>query len=242
MTILILGGTSQARELAQILHLQGADFITSLAGVTRSPGPLPGAVRSGGFGGEAAFRAYLGENGIRAIVDATHPFAARITERSHRVARAMGLAYCQILRPQWQPGAGDKWVMLTDEAEAADHVKAGQLVFLATGRQTLSRYANLSHARLICRQIDPPDGPFPFANGRFLVGRPPFSVAQEKNLFLELGVDWLVVKNAGGAASATKLSAARELGVPVLMIQRPRMPDCPRVTTAQAAADWLHTL
>jgi precorrin-6A/cobalt-precorrin-6A reductase len=112
-------------------------------------------------------------------------------------------------------------------------------VFLATGRQTLEAFAGLADCRLICRQIDPPDGPFPFPNGAYLLGRPPFSIADEVGQFTRLGVDWLVVKDAGGAASRTKLDAARDLGLPVLMIRRPPQPEAERVETVAAALDWL---
>jgi precorrin-6A/cobalt-precorrin-6A reductase len=115
-------------------------------------------------------------------------------------------------------------------------------VFLGTGRQTLVRFANLAGCRVICRQIDPPDGPFPFAGGEFLIGRPPFSVADEAALFAALGVDWLIVKNAGGAASRTKLTAARQLGIPVLMIARPEQGSWPVVHDLDAALDWVARL
>ena len=114
-------------------------------------------------------------------------------------------------------------------------------MFLATGRQTLERLSGLEGRRVICRQIDPPEGPFPFPNGRYLVGRPPFSVADETKLFEELGVDWLVVKNAGGSLSRTKLDAARALGIDVAMIARPPQPDALRVETVAAAMAWVRT-
>ena len=155
------------------------------------------------------------------MLDATHPFAHRISARTANVCDESSIPYCQLLRPEWVAQKGDKWTHITCEEDAARHIETGATVFLATGRQTLDRFASLAHARLICRQIDPPDRPFPFPNGQFLVGRPPFPVEDEVNLFERLGVDWLVVKNAGGEASRTKLTVARQLGIRVAMIARP---------------------
>ena len=239
MTLLLLAGTGEAQQIARALAGTEVRAIASLAGVTRAPRDLGIATRSGGFGGDAAFRSYLRENDISAVLDATHPFAARITNRTARICVELALPYCQLLRPGWEAGPGDRWTLIGNEAEAAAHIAPGSVVFLATGRQMLDRFGNLNACRLICRQIDPPDRDFPFENGQFLVGRPPFSVAQEVALFTRLGVDWLVVKNAGGVASATKLTAAQQLGIRVAMINRPDPPDAPRVETVEQALDWV---
>lgn len=242
MTLLLLAGSGESRRLASRIAKAGIPAIASLAGSTRSPRAIDLPHRAGGFGGEAGFRAYLAREGISAILDATHPFAHRISARTARVAKDLGLPYLQLLRPPWTPGPGDNWVELAREEDAGDVIPKGATVFLATGRQTLERFGGLADRRLICRQIDPPSGPFPFPNGMFLVGRPPFSVADERTLFQDLGIDWLVVKNAGGAASRTKLDAARELGIPVAMISRPPQPDAPRVDTEDAAMAWVKSL
>ncbi|WP_322893658.1 MULTISPECIES: cobalt-precorrin-6A reductase [unclassified Yoonia] len=237
MTLLLLAGTGEARMIAQAL--QGRDVIASLAGVTRDPEPLAVPVRQGGFGGEAGFRDFLAREHIHAVLDATHPYAARITARSAAVCAELGLPFCQVLRPAWVAEDGDLWTEIATEADAAAHIPMGATVFLGTGRQSLPGFANLAGRRVICRQIDPPEGPFPFAGGEYLVGRPPFSVADETALFHRLGVDWLVVKNAGGQASATKLTAARDLGIPVLMLARPALGDWPKVESVAAALDWV---
>jgi len=242
MTLLLLAGTGEAQVIARDLAALGYPAIASLAGATRAPRPTGLPTRVGGFGGAEGFRAYLAQSGISAVLDATHPFAHRISARSARICHELGLPYCQVLRPAWQPEPGDQWTMLDREEQAADHIAPGQTVFLATGRQTLDRFANLSACRLICRQIDPPDGPFPFPNGDFLVGRPPFSVADEIETFSRLAIDWLVVKNAGGEVPRTKLHAARQLGIPVIMLNRPRQPDAFRVETARQALDWVARL
>ena len=240
MTLLILGGTGEGKQLAEAL--QGEDVMISLAGATRAPNALPVPTRIGGFGGAVGFRAFLQDNKISAVLDATHPYAHRITERTARICAEFGLPYLQLLRPPWQAAAGDQWTEIAREEEAAEYIPGGATVFLGTGRQSLERFANLVGRTVICRQIDPPDGPFPFEGGRYLVGRPPFSAADEVALFTELGVDWLVVKNAGGSMSATKLTAARELGIPVLMIARPAQGDWPTVSTVDAAFDWVRGL
>lgn len=236
MTLLILGGTGEARLMAQAL--QGHDAVISLAGTTRQPAPQGLPMRIGGFGGADGFVAYLEQAGITAVLDATHPYADRITQRTAAICAGRHMPYLQYLRPPWVPEPGDLWTEIASEAEAADHIPAPATVFLGTGRQTLERFANLAGRDVICRQIDPPEGPFPFAGGRFLVGRPPFSVEDEVALFRDLGVDWLVVKNAGGAASRTKLTAARLLGIPVLLVARPAQGPWPIVETVAAAVAW----
>jgi len=242
MTLLLLAGTGEAIAIAQALNAGPLPIIASLAGTTRVPREMAVPTRAGGFGGDEGFRAYLGQAGITAVLDATHPFATRISIRTARICHEGNLPYCQLLRPEWEPQEDDQWVMIASEEAAAEHIDPGATVFLATGRQTLDRFANLAQCRLICRQIDPPDRVFPFANGAFLVGRPPFSVAQEVELFKELKIDWLIVKNAGGEASRSKLTAARLLGLPVAMIKRPQQPEGPKVASVQAALDWVQAL
>ncbi|MEL6689648.1 MAG: cobalt-precorrin-6A reductase [Pseudomonadota bacterium] len=239
MKVLLLSGTREARRLAAWLEQEKIEAIASFAGVTRSPELPQIETRLGGFGGEDAFRAFLLDQGITHILDATHPFAARMSHRSARVAAGMGIPYRQLLRPAWTPSDGDHWVSIAQEEQALDHIKPGSRVFLATGRQTLDRFANLQESFLICRQIDPPERPFPFPNGEYLIGRPPFSVEDEEALFRKLRIDWLVVKNAGGEMSATKLTAARQLGLPVAMIERPPQPEGEKLQTVKEAQSWL---
>lgn len=238
MTLLLLAGTGEARRIAEGLAARGIDAVASLAGATRSPAALPIPTRIGGFGGEEGFRAFLREARIGAILDATHPFAARITARSARVAAEMGLPVLCLDRPEWRPGPGDRWTTIASEEAAAAHLPPGATVFLATGRQTIDRFANLGDRRVYCRQIDPPEAPCPLKNGDYILGKPPFSVADEVTLFRALGIDALVVKNAGGALSRAKLDAARALGLPVLMIARPGLPDVPTVPDVAGALDW----
>lgn len=242
MTLLLLSGTAEARELAQLLDNENIPAIASLAGATRAPQDQALPTRIGGFGGESGFRAYLSDANITAVLDATHPFAENISRRTAKVCDDIGLPYCQLLRPAWVASDQDQWTFIEKEEHAVRHIAEGETAFLATGRQTLGRFANLKGRKLYCRQIDAPDGPFPFANGEYIVGRPPFSVDEEIQLFQRLGVDWLVVKNAGGTTSFSKLIAARELALPVLMIERPKQPEATRVDTVNAAMNWVRSL
>ncbi len=240
MRVLLLAGSGEARAIASELGARGADVIASFAGAVKEPAALGVPTRIGGFGGEAGFVAFINSEGIGAVVDATHPFAAKITARTSAVCKARGLPYLRVERPGWVAGPDDRWVWIGEEAEAVQYIPPGAVVFLATGRQTLELYAGLANGRtLYCRQIDPVARPFPFPGGAFVIGRPPFAVADEIDLFRELGVKWIIAKDAGGLESRTKLDAARELGIGVLMIRRPVLTLGPKVETAAEAVEWV---
>ena len=240
MRVLLLGGTAEARDLAgRIAGRPDIHLTVSLAGETRAAQVGDIDTRIGGFGSAAAFRGYLSAHAIERIVDATHPFAARISKRTAEIAAEMNVPYLQLMRPPWEPGPSDDWTAIPDEEAASAHVEPGDRVFLATGRKTLERFSNLRADHIWCRQIDPPEGPFPFPKGEFIVGRPPFTVEEEVLLFRKLGIDWLIVKNAGGDASRSKLDAAREIGLKVLMIDRPPPLEAPRVETVAQVMRWI---
>lgn len=240
MKILLLAGTSEARALAGLLaEAPDIEATASLAGVTRAPANLALPTRHGGFGGEILQEKYLKNNGFDAVIDATHPFASQISQRTARICTRLSLPCLHLLRPPWRVGRGDDWTEIASATAAADHIPPGATVFLATGRQTLPEFANLSDRRLICRQIDAPDAPFPYEGGEYLIGKPPFSLEDEVALFQACGVDWLVVKNAGGKLSRSKLDAARALGLPVLMIRRPEPPPGLIVDNVAAAMGWV---
>lgn len=242
MTVLLLAGTSEAAEIAAGLVAADVSFVASIAGESRAPRPEAVPLRVGGFGGADGFRDFLAQHGVTAVIDATHPYATRITDRSAAICAALGLPYLQVLRAPWVAGDGDDWTEIAREEDAAALIPQGAVVFLGTGSKTLHRFVGLEGCRVICRQIDPPTAPFPFEGGEFLIGRPPFPVAREVSLFSQLGIEWIIVKNAGGDASATKLDAARRLGIPVLMIARPERPDVPCVATAEQAVAWVRAL
>jgi len=242
MKLLLLAGSGEARRIAAALKKAGTDVVASLAGATRQPADLGVPTRIGGFGGRDGFEAYLRDACIGAVLDATHPFAARITDRTAEVCRERGLPHAVVRRPGWQPQPGDDWRYFEREEEVAGFVPGGATVFLGTGVNGLAGFGNLPPRKVICRRIDAPRNPFPFEGGAYLVGRPPFSVADEKRLFTELGVDWLVVKNSGGAASRTKLDAARELGIKVALQRRPPLPEARVLRSVDEALDWVRGL
>lgn len=240
MNLLLLAGTGESRRIAsELAEMDAVRAVASLAGMTRQPRLPDIPCRIGGFGSAEGFADYLKTQNISAVLDATHPYADRISARSWQVCKDQGVPYMQLLRPGWSARDGDNWTHVACEEDAALHIHPPAKVFLASGRQTLPRFSCLAECELICRQIDPPDDPFPFPNGRFLVGRPPFSMEDEIALFRKLAIDWLVVKNAGGNNSRSKLDAARELGIPVLMIERPAGTGAPVVETIDAALDWV---
>lgn len=236
--VLVLAGTSEARELIGRMP-DGVNVNASLAGVTRAPVDLGCPTRIGGFGGVDGLAAYLREERIDALVDATHPFAARMTRQAAEAATVAGVAHVILQREGWSPQAGDDWRFVDEFDEVAANIPEGCTVFLGTGRQTLEQFANMTGRRLLCRVIDPPQRDFPFQGGRFVVGRPPFSIAEEVAFFTQESVDWLVVKDAGGARSRSKLDAARQLGLPVVMQRRPALPDAPVVRNVEDCLAWL---
>lgn len=242
MKILLLAGTGEANRLADALVAAGYAVTASLAGATRMPRLLGCETRIGGFGGAEGFLTWLAEYRPDLVIDATHPFAHRISARSARLCAETNVPYLQLLRPPWQPDVAKNQREVASAAHVRALVPAGARVFLATGRQTLEDFAGFDDCHLICRQIDPPDGPFPFANGVFLVGRPPFSVEDERALFEELKIDWLIVKNAGGQASYSKIEAAADLNIPVLMLARPVQPECEKVACVEEALAWVARL
>ncbi len=242
MMLLLLAGTAEARTISQSLADENIPAIASLAGATRDPARLPIPTRLGGFGGGPAFETYLKDNKITAIVDATHPFADQISARTAMLAAKHGLPYLQVMRPPWKAQPGDRWTSVEREEDAARLIPTGATVFLATGRKNLARFENLTGRRLICRRIDPPDNPFPFRGGQYHLGKPPFSVPDEVALFSRLGVEWLVVKNAGGTVSATKLIAARQLSMPVVMVERPAPAHENLAHTPDQAMEWVRAL
>ena len=224
--VLILGGTRDAVDLASLLDEAGFAVTTSLAGVTRSPVIPKGSVRSGGFGGSAGMAAYLKDTGFAALVDATHPFAAQISASGHEAAKLAGIPYVRLERPCWLPQAGDKWISVADVRSAIDALPANAKVFLTIGRKAVTQFMARPDLTGLARMIELP--PSPLEQGwTVMLARPPFAVEDEKALMELESVTHLVTKNAGGELTSSKLVAARELGLPVIMIERPTKPDAP---------------
>jgi precorrin-6A/cobalt-precorrin-6A reductase len=237
MRILILGGTTEASAIARALA-GDARFapVLSLAGRTRAPVAPPIPWRVGGFGGVDGLVAYLRAEGVAALIDATHPFAARMKANAARAAALAGIPRVAVLRPPWQPQPGDCWTEVIDMGAAFAALGAApRRVFLAIGRQELAAFGP-PHAYLV-RSIDPPDALPPSATA--ITARGPFTEEAERALLIAHRIKVLVTKNAGGAATAGKLAAARGLGLPVVMVVRPAPPTAPVVADAAGALDWL---
>jgi precorrin-6A/cobalt-precorrin-6A reductase len=228
--ILILGGTAEARELAAELHAQGHDVITSLAGRVTRPRLPVGEVRIGGFGGPDALAAWLLSNEIAAVVDATHPFAERISASAARAAEQAGVPLLRLERPGWTEGPGDRWHWVDDLDEAAARVpKLGSRVLLTTGRQGLSAFARVTDAWFLIRCVDPPDNPLP-PRCEVLLDRGPYTLEGELALIDNHGIDVVVTKNSGGDLTRAKLDAARARELPVMVVCRPARTDAETVT------------
>ncbi|MGW7542569.1 cobalt-precorrin-6A reductase [Streptomyces sp. NPDC054770] len=224
--VLILGGTAEARRLAtELSGRPGVRVTTSLAGRVARPGSLAGEVRIGGFGGVAGLSDWLREQGVDALVDATHPFAETITANAARAALATGVPSVVLRRPGWQPGPGDDWHPVPSlPAAAAALPRFGPRVLLTTGRLGLAAFAHLTDRHFVVRSVEPPEPPMP-RHTEVLLARGPFTVADETALLRGNLIDVLVTKDSGGAATAAKLTAARELALPVVVVRRPPLPD-----------------
>ncbi|MEU0832326.1 cobalt-precorrin-6A reductase [Streptomyces sp. NPDC005969] len=246
MHVLVLGGTTEARRLAE--HLAGAlpagaRVTSSLAGRVASPKLPPGEVRVGGFGGAEGLAAWLRTHRVDALIDATHPFAGTISFHAASAAADAHVPLLALRRPGWVPTDGDRWHPVGSLAEAAKALPGlGQRVFLTTGRMGLAAFAGLDSQWFLMRSVDAPDGPHP-ARMEVLLDRGPFTLDGERELIRRHRIDVLVTKDSGGDATAPKLTAAREAGVPVVVVRRPPVPDgVPVAPTPELAVDWLSGL
>ncbi|MET9448768.1 cobalt-precorrin-6A reductase [Streptomyces cinerochromogenes] len=224
--VLVLGGTTEARRLAADLAARpGVRVTTSLAGRVTRPAALPGEVRTGGFGGPEGLADWLRTHRVDALVDATHPFAASITAHAAMAARATGVPAVVLRRPGWRPGPGDRWYDVPSLAGAAEVLPGlGHRVFLSTGRLGLAAFAGLTGLHFLVRSVEPPEPPLP-PDTDVLLARGPFTVADETELLRAHRIDVLVTKDSGGEATAAKLTAARDLGLPVVVVRRPPLPE-----------------
>jgi precorrin-6A/cobalt-precorrin-6A reductase len=239
MTILILGGTSEARALAEELTRLGRDPLTSLAGRVGNPALPAGWVRIGGFGGVDGLAAFLRTKGISAVVDATHPFAARIGANAAAAAERTGTPLLRLERPGWNdhPRAGT-WTWAADADAARDAALPYDRPFLTTGRQSLETFLGWADRQVLVRVVDPPEVPLP-ERWTVIAARGPYAYADERRLMIDFGVDVLLTKDSGGSYTAAKLDAAGDLGIPVVVVARPARPaGLPTVTTVAEALDW----
>lgn len=239
-TILILGGSGEARDLAAaVAGRPGLRVISSLAGRTEAPRLPPGEVRVGGFGGALGLAAYLDAEKIDAVVDATHPFAARMGWNAWQGCAAARRPLLRLERPAWTPGAGDTWEDVADWDQAVGRLRQGsRRVLLALGRQELAPFAVLDDIWFLIRSVQAPDPMPPFAQAQVMLARGPFDHRFELELLSAHAIDTLVCKNSGGPTDA-KLAAARDLGLRVVMRRRPDRPATPTVFCTAAALEWL---
>ena len=244
-----MGGTGDAAELAaRASQIAEIEVVSSLAGRTQQPfTPKTGTVRIGGFGGAAGLAAFLLVSGalgedrpIDLLIDATHPFAAQISANAAVAAAECNVPYLMLVRPAWERVEGDRWIEVASHSEAAIALLGqSQRVFLTIGRQELAEFAGLDAIWFLMRAIDPPALNTPVPNGKLLLARGPFTLEDERKLLLEYQIDTIVSKNSGGGATYAKIAAARELGIPVVMVQRPQIPDVEQVAEVEGAIFWL---
>lgn len=224
MRALILGGTGEARALAKRLVDAGWFVTSSLAGRVSEPKLPVGAVRIGGFGGPAGLTKWLINDATEVIIDATHPYAERISESAAEAARATGLPLIALHRPAWDKVPGDNWLEVASMEEAAALVKDRfNSPFLTIGRQQLAPFAKDSTGRYLIRCVEKPSVPLPKQH-TLVLSRGPFDVAGERKIMRDYAVDCVVTKNSGGALTYAKIEAARDLKKPVIMMQRPQLP------------------
>jgi precorrin-6A/cobalt-precorrin-6A reductase len=237
--ILILGGTAEARELAAALDRDGVPVISSLAGRVARPRLPAGEVRIGGFGGPDALAVWLREHDVAAVIDATHPFAERISASAAHACPAAGVPLLRLERPGWSERPGDDWHWVDTLGEAAALIpQLGSRALLSTGRQGLAAFAELHDAWLLVRCVDPPEPPLPLHH-ELLLDRGPYTLPGELALFDRHALDLVVTKDSGGEHTVAKLDAARERSAPVIVVRRPaRGAGVPTVACVADALAW----
>jgi len=236
--ILILGGTAEARELAGALGAAGLPVISSLAGRVARPRLPVGEVRLGGFGGPEALARWLHDQGIVAVVDATHPFAERISASAAEACPRAGVPLLRLERPGWTERPGDRWHWVDGLAAAAAAIpQLGRRALLTTGRQGLRTFADVDCAWFLIRCVDPPDPPLP-SHHELILDRGPYTLAGELTLIDRRKIDLVITKDSGGTHTQAKLEAARTRGLPVIVVRRPPRPPSRSTATVAAAVAW----
>lgn len=230
--ILILGGTGEGTELAtQLATRDDLAFVSSFAGRVSCPKYPIGTVRVGGFGGVEGLVSYLVKERISGVIDATHPFAVRISQNAEVACARLGLPLIALVRPAWQRQKNDLWHEVTTYKDAAEVVKRKKgRVFLSIGRQEVGSFAACNNAWFLIRAIEAPTGQLP-QHHEILLQRGPFDLKEELQLLRDYSIDHIVSKNSGGSGTYTKIEAARLLGIPVMMVERPTKHKVPVVET-----------
>jgi precorrin-6A/cobalt-precorrin-6A reductase len=244
LKILILGGTAEGRRLAERLSRDARfDPLLSFAGRTTSLAPPAVPHRVGGFGGAAGLASFLRQGGFEALLDLTHPFAARISANAVAAAREVGVPLLRLARAAWREQPGDAWIDAVDMASAAHALgSTPRRVFLSIGRLELEAFCAAPEHHYLVRAVDAFALPAALAHARLLLARGPFELAAERALLERERIEILVSKNSGTDATYAKIEAARALGLPVVMVRQPVLPACSEVATLEAAQAWLEQL
>lgn len=238
--VLLLGGTTEASALARLLADRGVRTTFSYAGRTEQPRGQPVPVRIGGFGGVEGLARYLRDERVTHLVDGTHPFAATMSANAVAAAHLAEVPLLALTRPAWQEMAGDRWRHVPDIAAAVAALHGPRRrILLALGRLHVEAFAAAPQHHYVLRFVDAAPVPPALPDHHLIVDRGPFTPESDGALLTTHGIDLVVCKNAGGTGAAAKLIAARALGIPVLMIDRPALPARAEVTDPQAVLDWL---
>jgi precorrin-6A/cobalt-precorrin-6A reductase len=243
MRLLILGGTTEASALAdQLAARADIEAILSLAGRTREPAASPITRRIGGFGGAEGLRDYLSAERIDAVVDATHPFAAQMSRHAAQACETAGIPRLVFTRPPWRRQSGDLWTEVDTMSEAAAALGTAQRdVFLTQGRLKLGAFTQAPQHRYLVRAIERPADIDALPRHRLILTRGPFDVASEEDLMRGEAIEFVVSKNSGGAATYSKIEAARNLGLRVVMLRRPAKPPSVVTTDLKEALAWIES-
>ncbi len=223
MRVLLLGGTSEASKLARLLAGRpDLDCLLSFAGRTKTPLAPPVPFRIGGFGGVDGLVAFLATQEIDLLVDATHPFAEQMSQNAEAAAKRAGIPLVAVERPPWSREPGDQWIEVADMARAAEALGvAPRRVFLTIGRLQLASFEAAPQHSYLIRTIETAEVAPNFPSYQVISGLGPFTQEDEERLLRAAKIDVLVTKNSGGQATIAKILAARALGLPVVMVQRP---------------------
>lgn len=213
--------------------------VYSYGGRTRAPADQPLPTRIGGFGGVSGLADYIRCEGITHVIDATHPFAAEMSRNAVEACAQTSTPLIALERAPWLKTPGDNWIEIADvSAAVAALPEAPAKVFLAIGRQHIAPFAGKPQHAYTLRFVDPPEVPLPFA-ADVIVSRGPFTLDGELEMMRERSIAWIVARNSGGDGARAKIDAARMLGLPVIMISRPELPERGRVESVAEAMQWL---
>lgn len=238
--LLILGGTTEGRKLAQAVADAGIDATVSLAGRVANPMAMPLPVRVGGFGGAQGLANFIKDAHVTHVIDATHPFAARMSRNAQIACQASEIPLMAFSRPPWRAQTGDNWRHVTDiPAAAASLETEPKRVFLALGRMHVALFSHQPQHRYLLRFVDAPMQTVPLPNAEVLVARGPFSLENDLELLRTHEIDLVISKNSGGTGAYAKIEAARKLGLPVVMIDRPAVPNRREVHDLSDVMGWL---